>query len=96
MTDNRLETLPHPVTVATDDMNAFPDATSVVVTEKKTDPDGTPYAVGDKNGYILFQDDVIGDGAQTGLVNYVATDTTKGTYTVDANGTVTQVTTGYE
>ena len=96
MTDNRLETLPHPVTVATDDMGAFPDATSVVVTEKKTDPDGTPYAVGDKNGYILYQHDVIGDSAQTGLVNYVATDTTKGTYTVDANGTVDQITTGYE
>jgi len=96
MVDNGLATLLHPVIVATDDMGAFPDATSVVVTEKVTDPNGDPYAVGDKNGYVLYQHDITGDGAQTGLVNYVATDTTHGTYTVNANGTVDQITTGYE
>jgi len=96
MVDNGLATLLHPVTVATDDMGAFPDATSVVVTEKITDPEGTPYAVGDKNGYILYQHDVTADSVQTSLVNYVATDTTHGTYTVNTNGTVDQVTTGYE
>ncbi len=96
MTDNRLETLPNPVIVATDDMGAFPDATSAVTVDKLNDPDGTAYQALDKNGFILFQHDLIGDGAQTGLVNYVATDTTHGTYTVDANGTVDQVTTGYE
>ena len=31
----------------------------------------------------------------TTLVNYTAVQTTKGTYTVTADGTVTQVTTGY-
>ena len=96
MVDNQLSTLPHAVAVATDDMGAFPDATSVVVTEKVTDPNGDLYQVGDKNGYLLFQHDITGDGAQTGLVNYVATDTTHGTYTVNANGTVAQASTGYE
>ncbi len=35
------------------------------------------------------------NNAQT-AANYVATNTTQGTYTVDINGTVVQVTTGYE
>lgn len=96
MVDNQLSTLSNPVAVATSDMGAFPDATSAVTVDKLNDPDGTAYAVGDKDGYILYQHDIIADAAQTGLVNYLATDTTTGTYTVDANGTVTQVTTGYE
>ncbi len=96
MVDNQLSTLPNPVIVATDDMEAFPDATSAVTVVKLNDPEGTAYQALDKNGFILFQHDLIGDGAQTGLVNYVATDTTHGTYTVNANGTVDQVTTGYE
>ncbi|MFC2056286.1 type IV pilin protein [Chloroflexota bacterium] len=33
---------------------------------------------------------------QQTTANYVATNTTQGTYTVDINGTVTQATTGYE
>jgi len=95
MTDNQLSTLPNPVVVATSDMAAFPDATSAVTVGKLRDPSGAAYAAGDKNGFILYQHDIIADGAQTGLVNYVATPTTKGTYTVDATGTVTQATTGY-
>ncbi|MBU2578080.1 type II secretion system GspH family protein [Patescibacteria group bacterium] len=95
MVDNGLSALPTPVTVATDNMSGFPD-TSVVVTVKKTDPDGTAYIATDKGGYILYQHDIIADGAQTGLVNYVATQYTKGTYSVTADGTVTQKTTGYE
>ena len=50
----------------------------------------------DKDGYILYQHDIIGDGTQNNLVNYVATEVTKGTYIVDENGTVEQETTGYE
>ena len=96
MVDNGLATLPNPVTVATANMSAFPDATSAVTVDKLNDPNGTAYAAGDKDGFILYQHDITADGAQTGLVNYVATATTKGTYTVDAMGTVTQVTTGYE
>jgi len=95
MTDNGLSALPNPVTTATKDMAAFPDATSAVITVKVKDPQGNAYAAGDKNGYILFGHDITGDNAQTSLVNYVATQYTKGTYTVDAKGTVTQVTTGY-
>ncbi|MFC1916404.1 prepilin-type N-terminal cleavage/methylation domain-containing protein [Chloroflexota bacterium] len=96
MVDNLLSTLQNPVTVATDNMSNFPD-TSVCGTHKLTDPDGNIY-IGtlDKNGYILYQHDIIGDATQNNLVNYLTTEITKGTYTVDASGTVTRVTTGYE
>lgn len=96
MVDNNLTRLPNPVTVATNDMSAFPDATSACGVDKIADPNGNVYVIADKNGYILYQHDITADGAQTELVNYVATQYTKGTYTVDAQGTVTQVTTGYE
>ena len=98
MVDNGLETLPNPVAVATANMSGFPDATSVGGSaDKLTDPDGGTYGAPDKAGFILYQHDVIGDNnAATGLVNYVATPTTKGTYTVDEQGTVSQNTTGYE
>lgn len=96
MVDNNLTRLPNPVTVATSDMGAFPDTT--VAASKGTDPNGNTYDANDKAGFILYQHDIIGGDASnsTGLVNYVATRTTKGTYTIDAQGTVTQVTTGYE
>jgi type IV pilus assembly protein PilA len=42
--------------------------------------------------YVLYGFDA--GGGET--VNYVATETTKGTYTVDVLGTVNQTTTGYE
>ena len=97
MVDNLLSTLPNPVdTTPTNDMSAFPD-TSVCGTNKIKDPDGSTYIIAlDKDGYILFQHDITGDGTQTSLINYVATQFSKGTYTVDDHGTVTQVTTGYE
>ncbi len=95
MVDNNLSVLPHPVTTATNDMGAFPDATAAIGTEKKLDPTGTAYSTGDKIGFLLYQHDVKADAAATALVNYVAQQHTKGTYTVDANGTVTQVSTGY-
>ena len=96
MDDNQLSTLPRPVTKATNDMSAFPDI-SFCVLEKKTDPNGNPYIIKrDKNGYILFQHDIIGDGTQDNLVNYVATRFTKGTYYADSSGKVYQQTTGYE
>ena len=98
MVDNQLSTLPNPVAVATSDMAAFPDATSACTTpgEKVNDPTGTPYAAGDKDGFILYTHDIVADGAVTPTVNYVVTQSTKGTYTVDASGTVAQITTGYE
>lgn len=96
MVDNGLATLPNPVGVATSDMNAFPDATSAVTADKLNDPSGTAYAVGDLDGFLLYQHDITADGAGGSLVNYIATRYTTGTYTVDSMGTVTQVTTGYE
>ena len=98
MTDNQLTALPNPVAVATSNMAAFPDSTSVAGSANKLkDPTGVAYVAADKNGFLLYTHDLTGDGsAVLLLVNYVAQPTTKGTYTVDASGTVTQVTTGYE
>jgi type IV pilus assembly protein PilA len=96
MDENHLSTLPRPVTKATNDMSVFPD-TSFCILEKKTDPNGNPYIIKkDKNGYILFQHDIIGDEAQNNLVNYVDSRFTKGTYYADSSGKVYQKTTGYE
>ena len=96
MVDNELSELPNPVTVATHDMSAFPD-TSICGIDKIQDTNGNLYVRGeDMNGYFLYQHDITGDGAQTGLVNYLASQYTTGTYTVDKVGTVTQVTTGHE
>lgn len=106
MVDNELGELPSPVTVATDDMSAFPD-TSICGFDKILGPISSsldnrpsirkPYVRGgDKNGYLLYQHDIVADGMSIDLVDYVATQYTNGTYTVDKYGTVRQVTTGYE
>ena len=96
MTDNELQTLPNAVAVATSDMSAFPDSTSDWNnTGKVTDIDGGTFGAGDKAGYVLYQHDMLGDTDNTTLVNYVATQTTKGTYTCDAAGTVNRESTGY-
>ena len=97
MVDNRLGTLPNPVdTVAINDMAEFPDATSDwgAVGGKSTDPEGRPYAAEDIVGYLLYGHDRTGGGSPGPLVNYTLQRYSKGTYTVDASGTVTQV--GYE
>ena len=99
MTDNGLETLPNPVdTTATDNMSLFPDPTSActVAGQKVNDPDGTAYTASDKDGFILYKHDIEADSAVNVTVNYVATEMTKGTNTVDAAGTVVQTLTGYE
>ena len=99
MTDNNLAVLPHPVIVATNDLAAFPDATSAcgTVGEKVKDPLARLYGAGqDKNGFILYGHDITANNSTATVVNYVAARYSKGTYTVDAYGTVTQATTGYE
>ena len=98
MVDNGISTLPNPVLVgsATTNMSAFPDATSAIGTDKVNDPSGVAYAAGDKIGFILYQHDITGGGSANVTVNYTATGTTKGTYYVDAQGTVVQLYTGYE
>lgn len=101
MVDNRLVELPAgtfvSVSDATDNMSAFP-SNAVCETAKINDPDGDAYTVasGDKDGYILYQHDINGGDGPANLVNYVATKITKGTYYVDASGTVYQKYTGYE
>jgi prepilin-type N-terminal cleavage/methylation domain-containing protein len=97
MTDNELDQLPNPVdTTPTSDMAAFPDDTSDWNNGgKTTDINGNSFGAGDRAGFILYQHDMTGDTDNSTLVNYVATQTTKGTYTCDANGTVTQASTGY-
>ena len=95
MTDNGVSALPTAVNAtATNNMSRFPDTSAVG--DKEPDADGDNYTAGDGIGYVLYKHDIDGDAANTSLVNYVATQYTKGTYTVDALGTVTQATTGYE
>lgn len=96
MVDNNLASLPNPVSTATNNMGAFPDASPAGSANKINDPNGNAYSAGDKDGYLLYGHDIIADNAQVNLVNYVNIKMTKGTYTIDASGTVTQVTTGYE
>ena len=62
---------------------------------KSTDPEGIPYADEDIVGYLLYGHDMRGGGSPVHpLANYTLQRYSKGTYTVDASGTVTQV--GYE
>lgn len=76
---------------AVKDMTAFPDSTSAVTTaDKKTDPDGVDYVVGDKDGYLLYGHDIKSDGSNTPTVNYVTMTSTKYYYTCEADGTVRQ------
>ena len=101
MVDNELNTLPSgyvdgTIIPATDNMSKFPHETAACGTLKINDPEGNFYIFTfDKDGYVLYQHDIIGDGTQNNLVNYVATELSKGTYSVDENGTVKQETTGY-
>ena len=91
MTDNELSSLPNPVGTATSDMNAFPDATSVAGSaDKLTDVDGNSFDASDADGYVLYHHDRVGNSDSTNTVNYVATQTTAYTYTVDSMGTITQ------
>jgi len=96
MVDNGLSTLPNPragSANATKDMFLFPDLTPA---GNKIDPEtGSNMTTGDNAGWVLYQCDRSGGGTNTTLVNYVAQRYTKGTYYVDAQGTVTQNSTGY-
>ena len=110
MTDNELAALPAPVGAPTGDMTAFPEATATLA-DKGADAAFVTAAIaaGDITaevlGYPLYGCQMVVDDNGNGTydaaddaileVNYVATATTKGTYTVDASGTVTQASTGY-
>ena len=95
MVDNSLSTLPTAVNAtATNNMSRFPDTSAFG--DKGADANGTNFTATDGLGFVLYQHDIIANSANASLVNYVATQFTKGTYTVDELGTVTQVKTGYE
>ena len=80
MSNNKLTSLTHPVTVPTNDMHCFPDIS-------------TRHGVAGV-GYVLNCHDFDGDGKPD--TNYILLNKTKGTYTCDEYGNVTQVSTGYE
>lgn len=80
MRNNKLTRLAHPVSVPTNDMNRFPDATT---------RHGTAGV-----GYVLYLHDFTGDGDPD--INYIHFRYAKGTYICDEYGNVTQVTEGYE
>jgi hypothetical protein len=80
MKNNNLTSLANPVDTPTDDMHCFPDTST------------RHGIVG--SGYILYCHDFDGDGKPD--TNYILFSKTKGTYTCDKYGNVTQVTTGYE
>ena len=89
MTDNELPLLITPVdTTRTNNMHIFPDTT--LAASKGNDINGTPFATGDGDGFVLYQHDRIGGGVSANLSNYVATQYTSYYYLVDAQGTVTQ------
>jgi len=111
MVDNQLSTLTNPVTVATANMSLFADATATLASKGADAAFVTAsIAAGDiaaeRLGYLLYGNQIVtdvdgdgtydaGDGDNIAEANYVATEMTKGTYTVDASGTVTQASTGY-
>ena len=80
MRNNKLASLTHPVTAPANDMRRFPDIST------------RHGAAG--MGYVLCCHDSNGDGKPD--INYIRFSKTKGTYTCDEYGNVTQVTTGYE
>ena len=95
MVDNNLSVIPNPVTAntapcitGTQDMTAFPDATTLPAT-KQTYLAGTAGAA-DLPGFILFGHDITMDNAAIGLVNYTSSSTATYCYTVTADGRVTQ------
>ena len=105
MVENNLASIPTPATAntapcttGTQDMNEYPDSASVPASPQKlSDPNGNDDTdgidpAGDKDGYLLFGHDIIGDDAQgaSTLVNYINFDNTTHCYTIDANGTVHQ------
>ena len=82
MVDNHISTIPDPVTVPTNDMGAFPDATAL--------PEAKGLLVGDKAGYLLYGHDKTPDGEPEPIVNYVTFAKTTWTYTVTSDGTLIQ------
>ena len=96
MAENNLSEIPNPKNyaggVASKDMTAFPDATSVCASaDKLLDPDGDAYtAAADANGYVLYNHDKTADAAALVLHNYTTMSSTGHYYTCEVDGTVRQ------
>ena len=93
MVDNELTTLPNPIDEEidrTNNMSAFPDTSTCGVSKLKDIYGDEFISFGDKDGYILYGHDRIGNNDDSELVNYVATQNTSYWYTVDTFGTINQ------
>ena len=90
MIANGLKELPSPITVPTNDMSVFPDI-SMCVAEKVVDSVNLPFGPADKDGYVLYEHDIVADNAQVDLVNYYPKRYTKSKYVVDKTGKVSKV-----
>ncbi|MFQ5860603.1 MAG: hypothetical protein ACE5IG_03525 [Dehalococcoidia bacterium] len=82
MAHNGITSLPHPVTVPTNDMSAFPDML--------TSPKEKGLLEADKPGYVLYGHDLVRDGGSEALYSYVNFATTQWYYAVVSDGTVFQ------
>ena len=77
-------------------MTEFPDLLSAVASKDKlTDPNGGTYLagedpLGDKDGYILFDHDIVAGDDQVLLVNYMSLSSSSLCYQTTADGTITQ------
>ncbi len=84
------------------ELSNIQSATIAMMTDQGLPTLGSNFTASATNDMTLFPDDHIdgynlfGFGGGLSGINYLATNTTQGTYTVDTNGTVAQVTTGYE
>ncbi len=90
MVDNELWQLPNPVTVPTDDMEFFPDTSTIASGDKSVDVNGNAFDEGDLDGFVLWGHDNVADNDWWPTVDYLVDPITEYWYTADENGTVTQ------
>ena len=82
MTHNKINSIPNPVSDPTNDLRRFPDVL--------TPPLEKGLLAGDKPGYVLYGHDNTRDDLADPAVSYVRFADGRWTYTVAADGTVTQ------
>ncbi len=82
MVDNNINTIPNPITIATNDMGAYPDAATPATAKG--------LSAGEKGGYLLYGHDKVADGETWPTANYISFAKTIWTYTIYKDGTVVQ------